>query len=339
VPIFISTLITIVLNKIVLFAFLLFGNAGMAQSTLLVAVQQYRDSVVVFNLDNSTKTAQAKIGFKSHEITYDPASKKCFISNFGLEDYDLRIGKTGNVITVFDPFKGKVVRELYTSKDTSVHNGPHGIKVRPGKSGELFVNTEIGGDTMLIYNTKDYSIKRTFALPKGTHNFSFSAGGDTLWLMSGANGVYRINPENGTVLQRADLPSPVRGLLIAKQWIVASCKDEIFLLSKTDLSTIKHFNGLQLKVGLILYSNITDDQKYILAPAPFDSIVLVIDAETGEVVHRIQTGDTPINVQVNGTKAYVSHAKDDYITAIDLQNFTTSKVLRAFGTNGLIIIR
>lgn len=317
---------------------MLLSKAVIAQP-LLVAVQQYRDSVAVFNLDNNAKTAQARIGFKSHEITYDPATRKCFISNFGLEDYDLRIGKTGNVIIVFDPFKGKVVKELYTSKDTAIHNGPHGIKIRPGKSRELFVNTEIGGDTMVVYNTKDYAIKRKFALPKGTHNFSFSARGDTLWLMSGANGVFRINPENGTVLQHADLSSPVRGLLVAKQWIVASCKNEIFLLSKTDLSTVKHFNNLQLKAGLILYSDITGDQKYILAPAPFDSVVLVIDAETGEVVHRIQTGDTPINVQVNGTKAYVTHAKDDYIGTIDLQTFTASKILKAFGTNGLIIIR
>lgn len=308
----------------------------MAQ-TRLVAVQQYRDSVVVFNLDNNTKIAQAAIPFKSHEVTCDAGTSKCFISNFGLEDYDLRIGKTGNTITVFDPFKGNIAGHIYTGGDTSVHNGPHGIKVRPGHD-ELFVNTEIGGDTMRVFSTKDYKLKRLFALPKGTHNFSFTAKGDTVWLMSGQNGVYRIDPETGAVLQHTGLPTPVRGLLVAKNWLVASCKNEIFLLSKTDLSTIKHFPNLQLKAGLILYSNITDDQKYILAPAPFDSVVLVIDATTGEVVHRIETGNTPINVQVNGAKAYVSHAKD-YMATIDLNNFTSSKILRAFGTNGLVIIK
>jgi len=325
------------LKKIFLLAALAIGNIATAQ-TRLVAVQQYRDSVVVFNLDNNAKIAQARIPFKSHEITYDEATKKCFISNFGLEDYDLRIGKTGNTVTVFDPFKGKVTGHIYTGGDTSVHNGPHGIKARPGKYHELFVNTEIGGDTMRVFSTKDYKLKRMFALPKGTHNFSFTAKGDTLWLMSGQNGVYRIDPETGAILQHADLPTPVRGLLVAKNWLVASCKNEIFLLSKTDLSTIKHFNNLQLKAGLILYSNITDDQKYILAPAPFDSVVLVIDTATGEVIHRIATGDTPINVQVNGSKAYVSHAKDNMAT-IDLNNFTSSKILKAFGTNGLLVIK
>jgi len=305
----------------------------------LVAVQQYRDSAVIFDLKSNTKTGQVKIGFKPHEITYDAAGKKCFISNFGLEDYDLRIGKTGNMISVVDPFAGKVVKELYTAADTAVHNGPHGIKVRPGKYRELFVNTEIGGDTMLVFDTQHLIAKRKFALPKGTHNFSFSPRGDSLWIMAGQNGVYRIDPVNGALLQHADLPTPVRGLLIAKQWIIASCKNEIFLLSKTNLSILKHFNNLQLKAGLILYSNITDDQKYILAPAPFDSVVLVIDAATGEVVHRLQTGDTPINVQVSGMHGYVSHAKDDYIGTIDLSTFRTSKDLKAFGTNGLIVIK
>jgi len=326
------------LNKILLFGLLLWNVFTSAQPKL-VAVQQYRDSVVIFDLKSQAKIGQVKVGFKPHEITYDVVTKKCFISNFGLEDYDLRIGKTGNVISVVDPYKGKLVKELFTSADTAVYNGPHGIKVRPGKYRELFVNTEIGGDSMRIFDTQRLIVKRKFALPKGTHNFSFSTRGDTLWLMAGQNGVYRIDPLNGSILQHMELSTPVRGLLIAKQWIVASCKNEIFLLSKTDLSILKHFNNLQLKVGLILYSNITDDQKYILAPAPFDSVVLVIDAATGEVVYRLQTGDTPINVQVSGTKAYVSHAKDDYIGTIDLSTFKTSKDLKAFGTNGLILIK
>lgn len=327
------------MRKFLLFAALTYSSLVAAQPKLLVAVQQYRDSVAMFNLNTNARTAQVKIGFKPHEITYDDRTKKCFVSNFGLEDYDLKIGHTGNIISVIDPFAGKVVKDIYTGADTSIHNGPHGIKARPGKYGELFVNTEIGGDTMRIFDTKDYKPKRIFALPKGSHNFTFSADGRTLWLMAGQNGVYSINPENGAELQHTPLTSPVRGLLVAKDWIVASCKNEIFLLSKTDLSVVKHFNNLQLKVGLILYSNITADQKYILAPAPFDSLVLIIDAATGEVLHRVNTGDTPINVQVDGMKAYVSHAKDDYIATIDLDNFKSSKILKAFGTNGLVVIK
>jgi len=326
------------LKKSIFIVLMLCGAIAKAQP-YLVAVQQYRDSVAIFDLKTGAKTAQMKIGFKSHEITYDPATRKCFVSNFGLEDYDLKIGHTGNLITVIDPFAGKVIRNIYTSPDTAYHNGPHGLKVRPGKNNELFANTEIGGDTMHVFDTRSYKLKRTFPLPKGSHNFCFSDDGKTLWLMAGASGVYRIDPENGAELQHTPLPSPVRGLLVTKTATVASCKNELFLLSKTNLSIIKHFGNLGLQAGLILYSNITANEKYILAPAPFDSVVLVIDAATGQVIQRVKTGDTPINVQVEGDKAYVSHAKDDYIGTINLKDFSATKTLKAFGTNGMIVVR
>jgi DNA-binding beta-propeller fold protein YncE len=325
------------LKKISLFILLFVSSYAGAQQKLLVAVQQYRDSVVMFDLKDQVKTGQVKIGFKPHEITYDPVTKRCFVSNFGLEDYDLKIGKTGNVISVIDPYSGSIVKNLYTSADTANHNGPHGLKVRPGKYRELFVNVEIGGDTMLVYDLQSLSIKRKFSIPNGSHNFCFSPNGDKLWLMAGQNGVYKIDPENGAILQHVPLSSPVRGLLVAKQWLVASGKNEVFLLSKTDLSTIKHFENLH--VGQILYSNITGDQKYILAPAPFDSVVLVIDTETGTVTHRLQTGNTPINIQVDDKVAYVTHAKDNYIGNVDLETFKVSDNLKAFGTNGIILIK
>ncbi|MBW4888496.1 hypothetical protein KXQ82_02165 [Mucilaginibacter sp. HMF5004] len=327
------------MKKVLLFIVFFYSGFLMAQSPLLVAVQQQYDSVVVFDLVSKQKRVSAKVGFKPHEVTYDAVTKKCFISNFGLEDYDLKIGKTGNTISVFDPFTGEILKPLYTAADTSVHNGPHGIKVRPGKHRELFVNTEIGGDAMMVYDINNYAVKRSFALPQGTHNFIFSTNGDSLWVMSGLNGVYRINTENGAVLSHVVLPSATRGVLAAKQWLVASCKNEVFLLSKKDLSIVKHFGNLQLKTGLITYSNITNDQKYILAPAPLDSVVLVIAVSNGQVVHRLQTGNTPLNVQVDGTKAYVTHAYDDYIATIDLSNFTFTRYLKAYGTNGLVLAK
>lgn len=328
---------------IILFLCTFCWGVAKAQQKLLVAVQQYRDSVVMFDLNSYTKTGAVRIGFKPHEITYDPVSKQCFVSNFGLEDYDLKIGKTGNAISVIDPFAGKVVNTIYTSSDTSVHNGPHGIKVRPGKSHELFVNLEIGpnnaygkADTMVVFDIKTSTIKRRFALPPGTHNFAFSADGKRLWLMSGPNGVYQVDPGNGNILQHAATSSPIRGLMVAKDWLVASGKNEVFLFSKKDLSVVKHFENLQ--TGQMLYSNVTNDQKYIIAPAAFDNVVLVIDAASGEVVHRLKTGGAPLNVQVTDTYAYITHARDNYIGVIDLKTFTMVKMIAAFGTNGMVLV-
>jgi len=323
--------------KLPLMILVLFLTSGLAtaQPKLLVAVQQEKDSVAIFNLNTGQRSAQVAIGFKPHEICYDPYTKKCFVTDFGLEDYDHHSGKPGKSFEVIDPFSGKMVKKVFTNSDTAA-NGPHGIKVRPGKSRELFVNMEIGGDSMVVYDVKGLKVKRKYALPTGTHNFAFSTKGDTLWLMAGKNGVYQVDPENGTVLKHAGLPSPVRGLSIGKNWILASGFNEVWLLSKTDLSVLKHFGDF--KVGQLFYSNITADQKYIIAPAALDNTVLVIDAETGAAVHRLNTGKTPINVQISGNYAYVSQDKDFHIGTIDLTTFEVTKILGVYGTNGIIII-
>lgn len=306
-----------------------------AQRKRLITVQQERDSVSIFDLQNNQRLAQLPVGYKPHEICYDPIGKRCFVTDFGLEDYDHKSGRTGNCFHVIDPINGKIVKKVYTVGDTSAANGPHGIKIRPGKTRELFVNVEIGGDSMLVYNVANLKLKRKFALPKGSHNFWFSAKGDTLWLMAGLNGVYQLDPQNGAILHHNSFSSPIRGLAIGKDWIAASGFNEIFLLSKIDLSTLKHFGNFG--VGQLFYSNITPDQKYIIAPAALNDMVLVIDTSDGKVIQRLNTGKTPINVQVSGKYAYISQDKDYHIGVIDLNTWQVSKGPAVYGTNGLII--
>lgn len=323
-------------RTLALAALAFFAATGYAQQKLLVTVQQERDSVAIFDLQNNKRLAQLPVGYKPHEICYDPTGRLCYVTDFGLEDYDHKSGRTGNCFHVIDPFKGKVLQKVYTVNDTSAANGPHGIKVRPGKPGELFVNTEIGGDTMLVYDIKGLKLNRKFGLPKGSHNFWFSVKGDTLWLMAGANGVYQLNPQNGAILQHAALASPIRGLSIGKNWIAAAGFNEVYLLSKNDLSTLKRFHDFG--VGQLFYLNITPDQKYILAPAALNDMVLVIDASSGNVLKRLNTGKTPINVQVLGKYAYVSQDKDNAIGVIDLDTWQVTKGPPVFGTNGLLVV-
>jgi len=327
----------IVMRRIILLIGIMFcASLVKAQSRLLVVVQQERDSIAIFNLENNQRLVQLPVGYKPHEICYDPATRKCFITDFGLEDYDHKAGKTGNGFHVIDPFSGRIVGKVYTCADTAKGNGPHGIKMRPGKSGELFVNAEIGGDTMLVYNAAKLHLKRKFGLPKGSHNFSFSAKGDTLWLMAGQNGVFQLDPENGAILRHTLFPSPIRGLSIGSNWLVASGFNEVFVLSKTDLSILKHFPNLG--VGQLFYSNISPDQRFIISPAALDNVVVIIDAANGKVVKRLTTGKTPINVQVSGKYAYVSQDKDNAIGVINLDTFEVTQGPTVYGTNGIIVI-
>ena len=75
------------------------------------------------------------------------------MSNFGVKDYDERIGDPGASISVIDVARKVEVDRLYTFRtkdDYQRFRGPHGVKITPdGK--RLFVNVETE-DTLLIYD-------------------------------------------------------------------------------------------------------------------------------------------------------------------------------------------
>jgi DNA-binding beta-propeller fold protein YncE len=101
------------------------------------------------------------------------------------------------------------------------------------------------------------------------------------------------------------------------------------------MTLYKHFKDLG--VDQIIYSAHTPDGKYILAPCPYDSKVLVINFETGKVVKRLQSGKAPINVQITpcGERAFVSNALDDHVSVIDLKTFEIKDFCKALKPNGM----
>lgn len=302
---------------------------------MLLAVQQHSDSLLLYSIDDLKKLGALPVGHMPHEIAYDAETQRCFVTNFGVEDYDTRIGIPGRSISVIDPFRQQVLHTIQTGF-SAIGNMPHGVKVRPGSQRELFTNIE-RGDSMLVYDLETYKEKRRFAVPAGTHNFIFSEEGTRLWLMAGSNGVYEINPQNGKIKVHQLFQTPIRGLTFLGDLILASGNNELFLLSRKKLAVEKHFQHLD--VGQILYSTGTKDQRFILCPAAFDSIVLVVDAKSGAVVKRIPTDKTPINIQVTERYAFVSHALDKHITQIDLRTFQVVKKIDEAGTNGLLIVK
>lgn len=197
-----------------------------AQKQTLIAVQQHADSLLFYSLEDLKKIGGVPVGHMPHEVAYDAITQRCFVSNFGVEDYDTRIGIPGRSITVIDPFRQHVVHTIQTGFET-VGNMPHGIKVRPGPHRELFTNIE-RGDSMLVYDLTTYKEIRRFAVPPGTHNFIFSIEGNWLWLMAGANGVYEVNPQNGNIKAHQLFQTPIRGLTFLGDLILASGNNELF---------------------------------------------------------------------------------------------------------------
>jgi len=304
-----------------------------AQHRLLQVVQQSEQTVAVVDLRTQRVLHQIPVGFKPHEITCDPVKGLCFVTDFGVEDYDTKLGTPGKTISVIDPIRGKRIRVIETTPDTA-GNMPHGIKLRPGKYRELFINIE-KGDSMLVLGADSFQLIRKFPLPKGTHNFLFSADGSRLWLMCGAAGVAEIDPTDGRVIHQLTTATPIRGLSVADTDLLASGQNELYLLSAEDLSIRKKLTDLGVKQ--LFYAAMDPVHKIIIAPAAFDSTVLLLEAKTGRLINRIRTRKTPLQVQCIAGKAYVTHPLDNYLTIIDLKTCRIAGELPVKGGNGMAL--
>jgi YVTN family beta-propeller protein len=171
-------------------------------------------------------------------------------------------------------------------------------------------------------------------VPHGTHNFVFNQSGDALYAFAGAAGVFKIDPEQGRVLAHAETASPVRGLgwTADNQSLMAAVRGELLLLAPSDLKIVRQ---IEVPGAAQLFYPIAMGER-ILAPGGPDGAFYVIDANTGATLREIQTGRTPIIVQVGSDRrAYVSNVQDDHLSVIDLETFSVAKIDNLGGPNGL----
>ena len=309
----------------------------------VVAVEVQAARIGFYDSNTGAKLGSVAVGFKPHEIEISADGKTAYVANFGIEDYDHRIGEPGNSISVIDipgmREKYKLSTENLTTRDGVSVSGkaPHGIKLRPTKEDELFVNTEVGGDYMLVYDLKKRGLKRSFAVPGGTHNFIFSPDGKYLYSFAGASGVFKINPDTGEILAKMKLSTPVRGLHYTtdNRFIIAAGSGEVVLLNPENLAVERRFENLG--VGQILYPKPTPDGNYILLPAVLDSLVVVLEIQSGKIVQRLKVGKAPIAVAISpdGNTAYVSSHTDTFFNSIDLKTFEFKKFAETGGSNGI----
>jgi dienelactone hydrolase/DNA-binding beta-propeller fold protein YncE len=316
-------------------AIIAFSSLTLAQSADSIAVvAQTAGRLDLYDSSNGQHIGGVKLGALPHEIELSPDQKTAYITNFGLQDYDERIGKPGNNISVIDITTLKEQYRLFTGAD----NAPHGIKLRPQHENELYVNTE-KDNKIIIFDLHTKQIIKKFNAVPNTHNFIFSPDGKILWLMSGQNGVIKMNAETGKIFATFTLHTPIHGIVYTPhyKYIMASGNNEIAFFDPLTLKITNHFENLG--VDQILYSAITPDGKYIVAPAAWNNEVLIIDVQQKKVIRRLVTGIDPVHVIIDttGKYAYVSNARSSHITKINLTNFNTENISTTAGPNGIAL--
>ena len=109
----------------------------------ILSVEEERGQFAILRRDG-TRVASVPIGGRPHEIEVSSDGTTAYVTQFGIADYDHRIGTPGTKV---------VEAALQSARATGVFalpagsRGPHGVKLRP-HSRELFVNTEVDGDRM-----------------------------------------------------------------------------------------------------------------------------------------------------------------------------------------------
>ncbi len=321
-----------------------FQSHSIYAKDLLITSEQNADRIGFYNSDTGKSEGNIRVGFIPHEIIVSKDLKTAFVSNFGLQDYDEKIGVPGNSISIINiPARLEIFRlytsELLTHPNSLQDKAPHGLQLRPPHEKQLYVNVE-KSNKLLVFDIASKKIIKKLNVNPDTHNFIFSPDGKQLFLMAGKSGIIRINPDTGEVTGKLELSTPVRGLIYSsnKNSIIASGKNEIAIVNPHTLAITAHYKNLG--VGQILYSGMTPDGKYIVAPAVWDSQIIVINTQTGKVIKRIVTGLDPVTVKISssGKFAYVTNARDNFITKINLTTFEKQNIYTKDGPNGLAII-
>lgn len=313
---------------------------------MLTVVEENSGYVSFYDTVNYKRLGSIKVGYLPHEIAITNDGKTAYVTNFGIKDYDSGIGLPGASISVIDiPARTEKYR-LYTFKPSEhkdysqIDSAPHGVKLRPPFENQLYVNME-KGNKIFVYDLNTNKIIKKFNVSPNTHNIFFSPDGKILWLMAAKDGVIRMNADTGEITGTYSSSTPVRGLKYTpdNRYLMASAVNQITFIDPVTLEIKKQFN--RLGVGAILYSDITPDQKYIVAPAPFDNQILIIEAETGKIIKRLITGLAPMNTLIdpNGKYAYISNANDNHVTQINVQTFEMKNIQTKDGPNGLAFVK
>jgi DNA-binding beta-propeller fold protein YncE len=274
-------------------------------------------------------TVRIPIGERPHEVAVSPDGKTAYVSQFGIADYDNRVGTPGDRVVEIDLTEARHTADFVLPPPAL---GPHGVKLRPGTD-ELFVNAEVGGERMFVFDTQSRKVLRDYPLPQGTHNFVFSTDGSSLYSFAGEAGVSRIDPGNGSILASQNPGSTIRGLFfIEAGTVLAGARGEIVELASDDLSIVRRLPAP--RPGQYLYLEQWPDGT-IVAPTLNDDGVAIFPGDGG-AARFVATGKTPIIVRRGPDDLiYVANVEGSHISVLSAAGEPLRTIPGLDGPNGL----
>ena len=301
--------------------------ASSSPAFCLIVAEDSSDHIAILSPGGDV-LRRVDVGHWPHEVEVDGSGATAYVTQFGITDYDSRLGTPGDRVTRVDLASASETGRISLPDG---RRGPHGVKLRPSGN-ELFVNTEAGGDQMLVYDASSLALLRQFALPKATHNFIFSADGRYLFSFAGGGGVTKVDPASGAELATRVFDSPARGLRWTKDGDLAvAAKGEVVLLDPDNLATRK---TLRAPVGgqRVYLETLSDGT--IVAPSMADDGVVWFAKGQARL---IPTGKAALTARLAPDGLiYVTNVDDDHLTVLDHSGAVVRQIGSGLkGPNGL----
>jgi DNA-binding beta-propeller fold protein YncE len=290
-------------------ALLALTGAGAPRAFCVLSVEETAGTLAMID-PGGTVRLRLPLGERPHEIEVSADGATAYVSVFGIADYDNRVGTPGSLVARIDLRTGARTGDYVLPADV---RAPHGVKLRPPENRELYVNAEVGGDTMLVFDVASRKLLRRFVLPPATHNFIFSRDGTVVFSFAGAKGVTKSDAVTGELLATRDFGEPVRGLLIAADGkLLAGAKDAVLVLRSNDLAVLRRVPTT--RAGQVVYLDELPDGT-IVAPAIGSGGVTMLPP-TGAATY-VATGKTPIFARHGPDgRVYVANVEDDHISVL-----------------------
>nr|QVH35977.1 periplasmic-binding protein [Acanthamoeba castellanii] len=341
-------------------ALFLFAAATSANKAKIVLTAEETEGALGFYSTDGELLGKAKVGLLPHEAIVSKDGTTAIVSNFGLHDFDSPYGDAGLYLSRINIPLRLEDKLFYTfPKGAPAHSAqraPHGVKFNHDET-KLYVNTEwtssdgTAKPSILVYDLTDGSEEpaQVWTLGNNTnkcHNFVFSNDGRTVWLQLGPQGIAAMDAVTGEVKTPFLLGTTivgVRGLTwstVEPGVLIVSGIAELWAINTTAAyppPVVRHYAGYGTRQ--FLYSAVSPDGKYIVAPAVWNSQVLIIDYWTTKVVARLSSDIDPVAIAISDDSryAYATGGRGASLTKIDLRKFTTEVIPTgsATGPNGV----
>jgi ABC-type branched-subunit amino acid transport system substrate-binding protein len=330
---------------------------------LLIVVAESVGEVVLHDALDGSILARVAVGSLPHEVVVSPDGKTAYVSNFGLQDYDERIGTPGSSISVIDLDLMCETHRLHTfnAMTGQTYRAPHGLGLSPDGS-LLYVSVEQGA-MILTFDLATRQMREPLLLPprttpavsasatdgppqssfpeasKCTHNMVVSTDGTAIFLMAADhdptapdNGVFKIDATSGELLAQAVLQN-VHGLhYTMDQQALLACGFNCYWI--LDPATLKVLETHAMPSGQILYGVPTRDGRFVFPCVWYSSVIV---AYGDDVLARNVTGVDPVHVVVSpdGSQSWITNARSDYITRLGLTNYDMENIPTGEGPNGI----